>query len=372
MPNWNEYVREHLSLPKCSPEREAEIIEELAQQFDDAYEEGLLSGLSEQGALLAAKRHVSDWSAFADDLMQAGFGHPRKPANHNFTDNTEPAFGRIRQFVSAPLSDLNPDRRQFKTRVATVIEMTGQDLHYAIRMLAKRPLFTFVAVVTLAIGIGANTAIFSVIDSVLLRPLPYPQGNRLTVLWSTLGKEGRCPGSGPELLSLRERSKLFDQFAGIWVQNGALTGQGEPQQVKLGWVTANFLSLLSAHPQAGRFFIPQDEGKGRAPVVVISHELWQRHYGSDPNLVGRSILLSGRPYTVVGILPAGFKLMFPEGASVPANIDVYASFDMNLAEQPRDQDFIRIIGRLRDGVTIQQAQGELDANTPGKADPCHS
>ena len=120
----------------------------------------------------------------------------------------------------------------------------SQDLHYAGRMLARKPLFTSVAVLTLAVGIGANTAIFSLINSVLLRPLPYPHARRLVVVWSAFGNEGRAPSSGHELVSIRERSRLFDQFAGIWVQGGALTGNGEPQEVKLGWVTWNFLDLL--------------------------------------------------------------------------------------------------------------------------------
>jgi putative ABC transport system permease protein len=362
MPDWVKYVREHLPLPKCPPAREGEIIEEIAQQLDDVYQESLHSGLSEWEAFLAAEQHISDWPALASDLMHSGFGQARKP---NLSGSPEEASS-----LSAPTHRLAPPQMQstgtgtgrqtFKTRFAHVLGVILQDLHYATRIFAKKPLFGIIAIVTLAVGIGANTAIFGVVDSVLFRPLPYPEGNRLTVIWSTLGKEGRCPGSGPQLLSLRERSKLFDQFAGIWVQSGALTGRGEPEQVKRGWVTANFLSLLSDHPEAGRLFVPQDEGEGRAPVVVISHELWQRHFGADPNLVGRSIMLNDRPYTVVGILPPGFKILFPEGASVPANIDVYSPFNVELAKLPRDQGFIRIIGRLRDGVTIPQAQAELD------------
>src|ERR1700722_324128 len=118
-----------------------------------------------------------------------------------------------------------------------MLEIAYLDLRYAARMLGKAPLFPFMAVFTLAIGIGANTAIFSVVNSVLLQPLPYPESGRLAVMWSAFGMEGRAPSAGPELLPLRQRSRLFDQFAGIWVQSGALTGKGEAEQVKLGWVT---------------------------------------------------------------------------------------------------------------------------------------
>src|SRR5438477_13090203 len=108
------------------------------------------------------------------------------------------------------------------------IRMIGQDLRYGGRILARKPLFAFVAILSLGVGISANTAIFTVVNSVLLEPLPYPESRRLTVVWSAFGSEGRAPSSGPELISLRERSRLFDQFGGIWVQSGALTGKGEP------------------------------------------------------------------------------------------------------------------------------------------------
>jgi putative ABC transport system permease protein len=241
-----------------------------------------------------------------------------------------------------------------------LIRMISQDLRYGGRMLVRKPLFAFVAILTLAVGIGANTAIFTIINSVLLEPLPYPESRRLTVVWSAFGMEGRAPSSGPELVSLRERSRQFDQFAGIWVQSGSLTGQGEPEQVKLGWVTWNFLSLLSAHPQAGRFFLPQEEGSGKQPVAVLSYNLWQRRYGADTKILGQAVQLSGRLCTVVGVLPPGLKLIFPEGASVPANVDIFIPFQSELAKQPRDQSYIRIIGRLRAGATVQQAQAELD------------
>lgn len=361
MPDWIKYVRQHLSFPGTPPEREAEMVEELAQQLDDAYREGLQSGLSEPEALLAAERHVCDWPALANDLARAGTSHVknvqhRPSGQHNVVDSGKRA---------APTADrlqdvLNPDTRTCRNRMVSAIDVLRQDLHYASRMLARKPLFTFVAMLTLVVGIGINTAIFSVVNSVLLRPLPYPKSSRLAVVWSSVGKEGRAPSSGPELISLRERSRLFDQFAGIWVQGGALTGKGEPEQVKLGFVTSNFLSLLSARPHAGRFFLPRDEGAAVAPTAVLSYPLWQRRYGADPKIIGQSVILSGQLCTVVGVLPPGFRLIFPEGASVPPNIDVYVPFQWDLAKQSRDQGYIRTIGRLREGATISQGQAELD------------
>lgn len=359
MPDWVKYVRNRLSLRNCPPEREAGIVEELAEQLDDAYQEGLHLGLSEQQAIWAAEKHVSDWPALGNDLMHAGVSRTRRTRNDLSSNPELPKVNRRKPMTPDNLRDA-PNPVSTASKIASMIEMVRQDLHYARRMLARRPLFTFAAILTLAVGIGANTAIFSVVNSVLLRPLPYPESNRLSVVWSTLGKEGRAPSSGPELVSLRERSRLFDQFAGIWVQSGALTGKSEPKQIKVGWVTSNFLSLLSVHPQMGRFFLSQEEGGGSAPVLVLSHKLWQRYYGAAPNIIGQSILLSGQSYTVVGVLPSGFRLMFPEGASVPPEVDAYVPFGWPLAKQPRDQNYIRVIGRLRDGVTIQQGQSELD------------
>jgi putative ABC transport system permease protein len=239
------------------------------------------------------------------------------------------------------------------------MDHTRLDVTHAVRMFARKPLLTLTVIATLAIGIGASTAIFSVLYVTLLKPLPYPDANRLCVIWTALGKEGRAPASGPELLSLRERNRLFEQVAGIWVQTGALTGRGEPLQVRLGWVTSNFLSLLASRPRLGRFFLPQEQGSGRAPVVILSNDLWQTRYGSDPAVVGHSILMNGRPFTVVGILPPGFRLLFPDGAAVPPQVDVYSPFQEDLARLPRDQDYIRLIATLQRGVSVQSAQSQL-------------
>jgi putative ABC transport system permease protein len=366
MPDWREYVRQHLSLRNCPPGREVEIIEELAQQLDEAYQEGLQSGLGEQDAILTAKRHVADWAALSNELIRAGIIRAAR-TRHRPADESAPSDKRGRPmsltsdgFPGQLKSESTIDTNTFGIGIAAIIDTLRQDLYYAGRMFVRQPLFTLLAILTLAIGVGANTAIFSVVNSVLLRPLPYPESNRLAVVWSSFGKEGRAPSSGPELVSLRERSELFDQFGGIWVQGGALTGQGEPEQVKLGWVTSNFLSLLNDRPELGRFFLAREQGPGAAPVVMLSHDLWQRRYGADPKIVGRTILLSGHLCSVVGVLPPEFKLIFPEGASVPPKVDVFVPFLWDLAKQSRDQGYIRIIGRLRDGATLQQGQAELD------------
>jgi predicted permease len=236
-----------------------------------------------------------------------------------------------------------------------------QDVRFAFRLFAKKPAFSLIAIATLAVGIGANTAIFSAVHSVLLRPLPYVHADRLTVIWSTFSTDGRAPSSGPELTYLREHSRLFEDFGAVWAQSGALTGEGEPQYVRLGLVTSNFLSLLADKPQLGRFFLAEEQGRGAAKSIILSNSLWRNRFGGDPKLVGKSVRLNGVPVTVVGILPRNFRVIFPEGSSVPPDMDAFVPFASNLAQDPPDQSYLRVIGRMRKGVSIPQAQSELDS-----------
>jgi putative ABC transport system permease protein len=234
------------------------------------------------------------------------------------------------------------------------------DLRYGLRMLGKARGFTVVAILTLAIGIGANTAIFSVVHAVLLAPFPYPNPERLAIVWSVYGLEGRAPAAGPELVYLRERSRLFEEFGGVWAQSGALTGEREPEQVKVGQVTSNFLSMLSVKPQLGRFFRPEEQGFGAARSMILSDGLWRRRFGGDTQAIGKSVWMNGNSFTIVGVMPANFRIIFPEGSSVPPEMDVYIPFPSDLAKQPADQGYIRVIGRLKQGVTFEQAQSEAD------------
>jgi len=242
-----------------------------------------------------------------------------------------------------------------------MLEALLQDLRYGLRALVKNPGFTAVAVLTLALGIGANTAIFSVVNAVLLQPLPYPHSDRLAIVWSVLGKERRAPASGPEFIYLQQRSRLFEELAGIWVTSTALTGESEPEQIKLGMVTSNFLSLFSPRPAVGRFFLSEEQGGGRAPVIILSDGLWRRRFGADPRVVGRTLKLGWGPATVVGVMPASFKIVFPDGGGVPTDVQAYVPFPDDLAGDPRDVGFIRVVGRLRQGVTVKQAQTEAEA-----------
>jgi putative ABC transport system permease protein len=239
------------------------------------------------------------------------------------------------------------------------IETVWTDIRFAFRMLRKSPGFAAVAILTLALGIGANTAIFSVVNAVLLRPLPYPNANRLAMIWSTWGKETRGPASGPELIELRNRSRAFEEIAGIWVTGGTITGTVEPEQVRLALTTANFLPMLAEKPQLGRFFAPGEDRGGAAPLIILTDGLWRRQFGANPGIVGQTTRLNGNNFTIVGVLPRDFKLLFPD--SRMADVQVFIPFLNDLEKQNRDTGYIRMVGRLRRGVTVAQAQSEADS-----------
>ena len=245
------------------------------------------------------------------------------------------------------------------SRSGSGIETFCQDLRFGLRQLRKGPLFAFIAILTLGIGIGANTAIFSFVNSVLLRPLPYPHPERLTMIYSTLGNSSRAPASMFELYQMRQRTREFDQIAGIWVTNRALPGRGDAEQGKAGVVTSNFLPLFS-RPALGRFFGPEDDLENAPATIVLSYELWVRRFSRDPNIIGTSIPHGRASAIVIGVLPRDFKLMFPDDASVPPRVDYFESIPIG-PWQPDGPGFLHLIGRLRDDRRLPAAQTELSS-----------
>jgi putative ABC transport system permease protein len=234
---------------------------------------------------------------------------------------------------------------------------TLQDLRYGIRSLLKNPGFTLVAVLTLALGIGANTAIFSVVENVLLRPLPYPHPEHLVEIFNTyfpqVPRGGLAPG---DYADWRAQNKSFSEMGGYAeISRGAnLTGEGEPQRVQIGHASASLFPMLGVGAVAGRTFVPEEDRAGNAPVVVLSSKLWQSRFGSDPRVIGRTIALDNKRYTVVGVLPAGFQLLRWADLWMP-----FGQYDDDLMEHVHHA-FVAI-ARLRPGVSIAQAQQEMDA-----------
>ena len=238
----------------------------------------------------------------------------------------------------------------------------AQDIRYGIRLLTKSPLFTIVAVVTLALGIGANTAIFSVVDGVLLRPLPYKNPERLALIRMSFTEQEFLPSISPaELFDFRERATYFEGFDGTWFITQALTGPGgEPEQILGALVTPGMFDLLGVQPALGRGFTPEDGVPNAAPVAVLGHELWQRRFGGDRSILDKVITLNGQSVAVVGVMPPGYGLLLPRDSGAHAVYDVFLPFQFAQANAPREPHFLRVIGRLKEGATWEQAQAQMD------------
>jgi putative ABC transport system permease protein len=243
-----------------------------------------------------------------------------------------------------------------------------QDLRYSWRALLRTPGFTLAAVVTLALGIGATSTIFTVVNGVLLRPLPYAAPERLANIWNDLG-EGAQSLPAVSALDFRDyqvRSRTFEEFAaasgpGVVNLRGNLTGGGEPERVDLSTVTANFFPLLGVTPALGRHFTAEEEALNGPKVVMVSHRLWQRRYGGDPSLVGRTIQVDGIGHTVIGILPASFRLLLPSEAFMVTDAEVWAPLQYDYGHAPpRNFTGFTVFGRLRPGFTWGQAQAEMN------------
>ncbi|MGA3205615.1 MAG: ABC transporter permease [Bryobacteraceae bacterium] len=242
-----------------------------------------------------------------------------------------------------------------------------KDMRYSLRSLRKMPAFSLVALLVLALGIGANTAIFSVVNSVVLRPLPYPEADRLALIWETDLKDGikREGPSGPNFLDWQEQSQSFDEMALLEVGTGTLTGEGEPEQVSGLRVTTNFLTMLGARTVLGRTFTAAEgAGQARFPVAVLTNGFWMRRFASDPRVIGKAFYMNSEPYTVIGVLAPDFWQSLPTDLYVPWPVAQLR------AKGRGDHDF-GVIARLKPGVTLAQAQVELstiarriDAQTP--------
>jgi predicted permease len=235
-----------------------------------------------------------------------------------------------------------------------------QDARYAIRMLRKNPAFTLIAVLTLGLGIGANTAIFSVVNGVLLRPLPYPQPNQLVALAEKSMNFESSSISYPNFLDWRRSSSTFASMAAYRSDDFNITGSGEAERVRVGMVSAGFFETLGIHPVRGRVFTTEEDRLGTAPVALITAGLWQRKFRSAPDILGKRITMNGDGYTVIGVVPASFHL---ESSNFDRIKDVYVPIGQNKDPLFYDRTVhpgMRAIGRLKPGTTLAVAQSEMD------------
>ncbi|HEY0004368.1 MAG TPA: ABC transporter permease [Pyrinomonadaceae bacterium] len=326
MPEWKAEIRRRLSGLKLQPTREAEIIEELAQHLDDRYEQSLEGGATREEAYLAALLELTESDLLAQELR----GVER-------VVRQEPVVWGERRSMNM-LGDL------------------WQDLRYGLRMLVKSPGFTIVAVIALALGIGANSAIFSVVNTVLLRPLPYKDPDRLVMVWEDNTRHGypRDTPAAANYIDWREQNQVFEGMAAVADLSINLTGVGEPERIEGCRVSASLFPLLGVEPQLGRAFLPEEDAPGGNRVVIMSHGLWQRRFGSDMKIIGQPLNLNGESYRVVGVMPPQFQ--FPR-----REIELWVPIAFTSQEAAsRGKHYLEVIARTKTGITLQQAQAEMN------------
>jgi putative ABC transport system permease protein len=250
-----------------------------------------------------------------------------------------------------------------------------RDFKYAIRSFVRRPLFAAVIVLTLALGIGSNVAMFSVANAVLLRALPYDHPEELALVWTRLQATNveRSLVSGPDFGDYQKQTTRFEGFAGAAAVAGTLTGAGQAERITIGYTTSNLFDLLGVRPLLGRSFRKEDaitiDPKQFANpnpdlppgTVMLSYGLWQRRFGGDPNVIGRTIQMGGWGSVIVGVLPATFRIYLPADAAMPTNIDAWNVLPNNITDFERQAAMLTVVTRLRKGVTLEQAQEEMDA-----------
>ena len=324
MPDWREEVRKRLSRLRLEPAHESEVVEELAQHLEDVYGRSLKTGASEAEAKTAALNELA-----TDDLLQKEMRR------------SQTAFKETPVAGGAAKSNL----------LADVLH----DLRYAARLQRKNPAFTIVAVIALALGIGANTAIFSVVNTVLLRPLPYKDPERLVMVWEDASRQGypRDTPAAANFVDWRDQNQVFEGMAAIADESFNLTGSGDPERLEVRLVSANLFPLLGVEPQLGRVFTAAEDQPGAQHVVLLSYPLWQRRFGGNPGIVGQALTLNGESYVVVGVMPARFQ--FPSSddqAWVPI------AFTQEDAAN-RGRHYLQVLARLKPGVSLGQAQSDM-------------
>ncbi len=250
-----------------------------------------------------------------------------------------------------------------------------RDLRIALRTMIRKTTFTLLVLVTLGIGIGASTAIFSVVNAVLLRPLPYAQPDRLVLVWNRFGETGvdKAPVAAPDVVDYLEQTQLFEGFAAIFNMPTAITEEDlRPELITTGFASSNYFSLLGVELMLGEMYGPEDEGRAdfnqmqdpnlelpSAPAI-LSYELWQRRYNGDPGVLGRSVLINGQSMFIQGVAPPGFRLLLPVDAAMPARTDVWTPFPFDLATGGRSTQWLTVIGRLKGATPLAAARAEME------------
>src|SRR5215212_6527695 len=240
-----------------------------------------------------------------------------------------------------------------------------QDLRYGIRMLFKHPLVTAIAIITLALGIGANTAIFSIVNAVLLNPLPYKQPERLVALWENVPGHGRWRSAPANFFDWKNQNTIFEDVSAFGASTFTLTGVGEPEQLVGGRVSSGYFAVVGVDPILGRAFLPEEYERGKDQAVILGYNFWQRRFGGDRNIVNRSITLDGDSYTVVGVMPAGIYPVWPTTSGHITFDEQQLQYWTPMAFTPqwaavRTAHVLGVLARLKPGMSIEQATTEMN------------
>ncbi|MGH7784737.1 MAG: ABC transporter permease, partial [Candidatus Binatia bacterium] len=227
-----------------------------------------------------------------------------------------------------------------------------------LRGLVRSPVFAIIAVLTLGLGIGANTAIFSIVNALLLRPLPYDHPDRLVLVWGTTPKVKRASISPPNFLDYQDQNRVFEQMATFNGTDVILTGVIDPERVHGGRVTPNFFAVLGVQPIYGRNFRPEDGQVGHTDVVILSYGFWRRRFAANTSAIGQTISLNSKPYTIIGVMPDSFEFSVP-GFFRPA--EIWSPAALVRDDKQRARNYLRTLARLKPDITIQQAKSDLNS-----------
>jgi predicted permease len=297
-------------------------------------------------------RNLSRHRQMEDDLTEELQFHLQSEIEKNIMAGMSREYARYTALRSFGGVDQVKEKCQDVRRILFFEELR-QDLRFGLRTLRKHPGFTTVAVLALALGIGSNSAIFSVVNAVLLRPLPYPDSERLVMIWKIVFPEGGFGVSPGEFVEWRQQNHVFRDLGAFFPQTFNLTGWGVPQQIEGLRATPGFFTTLGVKAVRGRTFFSDEEKPGSAPVAMVSYRLWEQQFEGDPNLLGKTLRLNGEPHVVVGIMPAGFEF-----SRYKADVWVPLTLNASGADTVRLQ--LTVVARMKRGVSREQAQAEMD------------
>jgi predicted permease len=332
MPDWNEPIRKQLADLNLAPAREAEIIEELAQHAEDRYRELQSGGATDEEARRIALDEVGGHQSLASELRAVERANAPEPV----------VFGGAGK--------------------ARFLSGLRQDLRYGFRTLRKNPGFTAIAILALGLGIGANTAIFSVVNGVLLRPLSYPDPSRLLMIHESTAEFSQASVAYPNYLDWRRQTRSFTDMGAYRSADFNFTGSGQPEQVSGEYVSSSVFTVLGVSPFLGRSFLPEEDRQGAACTVMLTYGFWKSRLGADPNILGRPLTFNAVSCAVVGVMPMDFR--FSPDARIYVPIEQWNSAELHTRES---HPGLRVAGRLKPGVTIEAAQAEMAALCNGLA-----